>query len=330
MLGLLLLFVAMGLLVVAAGTLLSYAADAIAAHTGIGRLTIGIIMLAAATTLPEIIVDISAVRLPAPNLAVGDIMGSCTMNILILAAMDLLHHWRRHASIMPSFGLGHARIAILGIVLAAIAGASIIAQEPFSIGGIGLGVLAIAVLYPLDIFVGVRAGGQGSVDVVEVVPGPIKSLRAGLICFGVGAAVIALAGPVLARLAHDLAALTGLGDTFFGSVFLALVTSLPELAASLAALRLGALDLIIGNILGSNAFNMAALLLFDVADRGGPLLAQVEARHALTAFVTIVLTGLVMQIMMVRQLRRTWFIEPAGTVVLMAALFGVLVMYLAP
>lgn len=321
-------FVGLALAVVAAGTLLSYAADAIAARTGVGRLTIGIVMLAAATTLPEIVVDISAVRIPAPDLAVGDIMGSCTMNMLILGAMDLLYHMRRRTTIMPTLAIGHARIATLGIVLAGIAGASILAREPFAIGGVGLGVVLIAVVYVLEIRAGVRYAEAAADDVDSV--GPIRSLKAGIICFVLGAAVIGLAGPYLARVASQLATITGLGETFFGSVVLAFVTSLPELAASLAALRIGALDLVIGNLLGSNAFNMAALLLFDLAYRRGPLLAAVESRHALTAFITIVLTGFAMQIMMVRQLRRTWFMEPAAIVIIMAALFGVLVMYLAP
>jgi cation:H+ antiporter len=321
-------FIGLSVVVIAAGTLLSYAADVIAARTGIGRLAAGIILLAAATTLPEIVVDVSAVRIPAPDLAVGDIMGSCTMNMLILAVMDLLHHLRHRVTMMPGFVLGQARIGTLAIVLAGIAGAAILAREPFAIGTLGLGPLVIGVIYVMEMYAGARRHDPAIIE-DEVITGPLKSLRAGIIGFAVGAVAIALAGPKLASTAGQLAQLTGLGQTFFGSVFLALVTSLPELAASLAALRMRAPDLVIGNLFGSNAFNMAALLLFDASDRGGSLLAQADPRHALTALITIILTGLALQMMMIRQLRKTWFFEPAALILLMTSLLGVLLMYLA-
>lgn len=322
-------FLGLSLVVIAAGTLLSYAADALAARTGLGRLAVGIIMLGVATSLPEIVVDISAVRLGALDLAVGDIMGSCTMNMLILAAMDLLHHLRHQATMMPGFVLGQARVATLAIVLTGIAGASIIAREPFSLGTIGIGPLLIGIIYVMEMYAGARRGDSAIIE-DEVITGPIKSLKAGIIAFAIGALAIGLAGPMLASTAGQLAKLTGLGQTFFGSVFLALVTSLPELAASLAALKMRAFDLVIGNLFGSNAINVAALLLFDAADGGGSLLSHVDPRHALTALTTIILMGLALQIMMIRQLRRTWFFEPAALVLLMAGLFSILLMYLAP
>jgi cation:H+ antiporter len=318
--------------VIGAGVLLSYAADTIAERTGVGRLTIGVILLAGATTLPEIVVDVSAVRMGAADLGVGDIMGSCVMNMLILAVVDLLYYLRRRASMMPTLVLGHARVAVLSIILAAIAGAAIIAREPFVLGGIGGGVLLIAVIYALEMRTGVlyRAQETPRTAGAPTVSAPITSLRAGVICFAIGAVVIGLSGPMLARTSHVLAETTGLGDTFFGSIFLALITSLPELAASMAALRIGAVDLAIGNLFGSNCFNMAALLLFDAVDGRGPLLAAVEPRHALTALITIIVTGMAMQIVMTRQLRRGWYMEPAASVLVMATLVGVLVMYLAP
>jgi cation:H+ antiporter len=318
--------------VVGAGILLSYAADAIADRTGLGRLTIGVVLLAAATSLPEIIVGISGARLNAPDLAVGDMMGSCIMNMLILAIADLLYHMRSHVTIMPRLVLGHAHLATLSMVLVGIAGVGIVAHEPFSAFGLGGSTVLIVLIYVLEMRAGVKGGAT---DVTEAVVTPVTArppmaLRAALLWFALGAAVIGLAGPVLTRTADHLATVTGLGQTFFGSVFLALVTSLPELAASLAALRLGAIDLTIGNLFGSNCFNMAALFAFDLADGKGPLLAAVEMRQALTALITLVVTCLALQIVITRQLRRTWYIEPAAIVLVMASLLGVLVLYLTP
>jgi cation:H+ antiporter len=88
-----------------------------------------------------------------------------------------------------------------------------------------------------------------------------------------------------ARLAEE----TGLGQAFVGSLFIAVTTSLPEIAVSLAAVRLGALDLGIANVLGSNLFNLLILGLDDVFYRKGVLLAEADAGHgvALTAVVTM-------------------------------------------
>ena len=80
--------------IIVAGTFLSKYADAIAELTGLGRLLIGSVLLAGATSLPELTVDISAVRLGAVDLAVGDLLGSSLMNLLILAVVDLSYYSR--------------------------------------------------------------------------------------------------------------------------------------------------------------------------------------------------------------------------------------------
>ena len=66
-------------------------------------------------------------------------------------------------------------------------------------------------------------------------------------------------------------------------MLVAVVTTLPELGTSLAAVRLGAFDLAVGNLFGSNAFNIAAFLFADLAYAGGPLLGAIDSTHALIA-----------------------------------------------
>ena len=81
-------------IIILAGTFLTRYADAIAEITKLGRLVVGSVLLAGATSLPELTVDISAVRLGLADLAVGDLLGSSLMNLLILALLDLSHHSR--------------------------------------------------------------------------------------------------------------------------------------------------------------------------------------------------------------------------------------------
>ncbi|HMR71263.1 MAG TPA: sodium:calcium antiporter, partial [Rubrivivax sp.] len=79
-----------------------------------------------------------------------------------------------------------------------------------------------------------------------------------------------------------------------GTVFMSVVTTLPEMAVTLGALRIGALDMAIGNLLGSNLFNVTILAIDDVFYVRGPLLAIAAPVHAGTALTAMVMTGLVM------------------------------------
>jgi cation:H+ antiporter len=106
----------------------------------------------------------------------------------------------------------------------------------------------------------------------------------------------------LPELGAELARQTGLGEAFVGSLFVAITTSLPEIVVSLAAVRIGAIDLGIANVLGSNLFNLLILGLDDVFYRQGSLLAAADESHrvAILAVVTmnaLFLTGLTYRVL---------------------------------
>ncbi|MCL4699409.1 MAG: sodium:calcium antiporter, partial [Burkholderiaceae bacterium] len=105
--------------------------------------------------------------------------------------------------------------------------------------------------------------------------------------------------------ADGLAAALGLSRSFVGTVLMALVTTLPEMAVTLGALRLGALDMAIGNLLGSNLFNVVILAVDDAFYVRGPLLADAAAVHAGTAVTALVMTGLVIVGLVMRPQGRT-------------------------
>jgi cation:H+ antiporter len=105
-------------------------------------------------------------------------------------------------------------------------------------------------------------------------------------CFVVGGALYL---PVLgARLADE----TGLGEAFVGSLFIAITTSLPEIVVSLTAVRMGAFDLGISNVLGSNLFNFLILGLDDVFYTPGPLLAAVDDSHLIAVLGVVLMNAL--------------------------------------
>jgi cation:H+ antiporter len=95
------------------------------------------------------------------------------------------------------------------------------------------------------------------------------SLRAAATHYAVAAVVVVGAALWLPRLGAEVARQTGLGQAFVGSLFIAVTTSLPEIVVSLTAVKIGAIDLGIANVLGSNLFNFLILGLDDVFYRQG-------------------------------------------------------------
>ena len=100
---------------------------------------------------------------------------------------------------------------------------------------------------------------------------------------------------------------------------MALVTSLPEATTTFSALRLGMTDMAIGNILGSNTFNMVILIGLDLSF-GSPILSSISSTHAVTAAAVILVTCVATQGMLYRVERRVWLIEPDAILVILLVL----------
>jgi cation:H+ antiporter len=128
--------------------------------------------------------------------------------------------------------------------------------------------------------------------------------------------VIVLTGPRLAESAGRIAELSGLGNTFVGTTFVALSTSLPELVASLAAMRMGAFDLAVGNIFGSNAFNMLLFVPLD-ALHPGPLLADVSPSHVISCLAAVLVTAIAVMGQLYQVEGRRRLIEPDAILILL-------------
>jgi cation:H+ antiporter len=119
------------------------------------------------------------------------------------------------------------------------------------------------------------------------------SSRKAYTVFIVCAVVVILNGVWLAYIGDQLSATTGLSRSFIGNLFLATSTSLPEVAVSLAAVRLGAIDLAIGNVLGSNLFNIALLSIYDIVDDQANFWASLTSANAFAAVMSMMMTGIV-------------------------------------
>jgi cation:H+ antiporter len=144
--------------------------------------------------------------------------------------------------------------------------------------------------------------------------------------FALAAAGLLLAAPLFAWSSHELALRSGLGDTFVGTWLVGLSTSLPELVASLAAVRRGAFDLAVGNLFGSNALNMALFLPLDLA-RGGSVFRGLDVAHAASALLAVLLMALGLAAILYRAKRRFRMVEPDSALVLIAYLLGLWLLY---
>ena len=284
------------LLIGVAGTNLSRYGDAIAAKTGLSRSWMGLVLLATVTSLPELISGISAVTLTeAPDLAVGGVIGSCVFNLAILVLLDGLC---RGEPIYVQASREHLVSAGFGVLLIGLAAVSMIMSArggEAAFAHIGVSSPIIIAVYALAMYTMFRYGQGESGAEAPSADEPYAAISMGqvVVRYVVAALVIVGAGTWLPFVGVEIAQIMGWQDTFVGTFFLAFATSVPELVVTLAALRLGAIDLAMGNILGSNLFNIATLPVNDLFYFAGPLLANISRLHRVSSLSAILMTGLV-------------------------------------
>lgn len=282
--------------IVFSGAKLSLYGDVIANKTGISGSWIGLILLASVTSLPELIIGISSLTLAdVPNIAVGDVFGSCVFNLTILIVLDFL---LRGESLYRRASHSHILSAGFGVVLIGFAGLNVLLNDKtmvFNIGHIGAYTPVIILLYLIAmraVFVHERAQLREFVE--EIADRyPTITLRQASFRYALAAVFIIAAGTYIPFVSAQLAEAMGWHETFVGTIFVAAVTSLPELTVTIAALRIGALDMAIANLLGSNLFNIAILAFDDLIFLKGSLLSHISPMHAFSALSAVIMTGVV-------------------------------------
>jgi len=279
-----------------AGTKLTLYGDAIAEKTRLGRLWIGLVLIAGVTTMPELVTSISSVALVrSPDLALGTILGSCAFNLAILALLDVLHSGKPVLSVASR---RHIAAALWGILLIAIVAVGIVAgdrMQPIASSPVGIPSVAVAVLFLLGMWWAFRRERNHQMDA-----GPDIALRyeklsgkAVYARFALAALVVIAAGIWLSFIGDEISQTTGWGNTFVGNLFLAITTSAPELMVAISAVRIGAIDLTVGDVLGANLIDIAIIFPLDLVDGRGSILSLVSQSHVIVASVAIVMSLLV-------------------------------------
>jgi cation:H+ antiporter len=279
------------------GTQLSRYGDALAEKTGLGRTWLGLVLLAAITSLPESSTGISSVLwVNAPNITVGDLLGSCLFNLFILAVVDLLYP---PSPVLTAADRGHLLAGSFTVVMLTVAIMGTLAPLPtagITLGHIGLSSPILLICYLGAMRVIYRYQRRQRLAYLEEHEEELIYSEIGLgktvLMFGLSALVVVGAGIWIPQVAVELAHFMGWHQTFVGTIFVAASTSLPELVVTLGALRLGAVDLAVGNLLGSNLVNLALLGVMDILYFKGPLLRAVSHDHASTGLMAILMTSI--------------------------------------
>lgn len=316
--------VSAGIIVLAAVRLAEYG-NVIALRTGLGRLFVGAILIAAATSLPEVLTTFNAIAQGEANLAAGNLLGSNMFNMALLAVLDLVFRKRR---ILRTAALKHALSGSLAVLLIGLVVFFILADIPWQVGWVGGDSLAIMLGYLLAVRLLQRHQHLVSgVAEAEEIPPETPSLGVALFGFGLATAALVYVTPWLVRSSAEIAIITGLGTTFIGTTLVALVTSLPELVTTLSAARLGADDMAIGNLFGSNLFNMFALGLSDVFYTSGRFLAVIDPAFVLVGMLGLILTALALVGNLIRLERRWGMLEADALLIGAIYLAGLWLLY---
>jgi cation:H+ antiporter len=288
-------FAACLLVICVAGSRLVRYGDAIANRTGLSRSWIGLVLMATVTSLPELATGVSSVTIASvPDIAVGDVFGSCVFNLLILVILDLLY---RKEPVYSRARQGHVLSAGFGTTLIGFAGLNLMLYQQSAVPPlfhVGWYAPVLVLLYVLAM----RSLYQYEREVVasfieEEQTHDAMTLHEAVLGYGVSGVAVVAAGTWLPFVGEALAIQMNWQQSFVGTLLVAAATSTPEVVVTIAALRLDAVDMAIGNILGSNLFNIAILAVDDVLYLPGPLFAGVSGAHVASALSAMTMSGLV-------------------------------------
>jgi cation:H+ antiporter len=325
-------FVAALALVWWGGGRLALHGEALGARWGLGTTWVGLVLLATVTSLPELVTGVSAISLAgSPDIAVGAILGSCVFNLLILVIVDFVLD---QESIYARLSRDHLLSAGYGIILLGIVGFNLLADAEVgapSLGWVGIYSPLILIVYFVTIRSVHRFGRFNADRDHEDVPGSENDDRHAVLMlrFVVAAAAVVGAGIWLPFIGGHIALALDVQETFVGTIFVAFATSMPEITVAIAAVRLGAPNMAVSNLLGSNLFNMAILVPEDLLYRAGPILRDVDPTHTMSAMSAMTMTGVAMVALLVRPQKRPFArLSAVGAILISIYLLNAYVLYL--
>jgi cation:H+ antiporter len=320
--------VSAGLIVFASIQLAKYG-DVIALRTKLGGMMVGTLLLAAATSLPEVLTTITACLQGEPNLAAGNLFGSNAINIVILAILDMMHSRRR---LTRRNAERHALSGSLAILMIALAIFFLVARLPFAINfgkfRVGADSLTMVLVYFFAIsLISKQSKKLAYAHTPTELPEGTPGLKPAILWFVGAVVVLFFVTPRMVSASSRIAEITGLGTTFIGVTLVAFVTSLPEMVSTISAGKIGADDMAIGNLFGSNMFNMISISIADFFLAGSLFFHAVDPSFILTGMVGLLMTILAVVGTLGRLERKIWFVELDALFLILLYFAGTYLLY---
>lgn len=255
------------------GSKVTKSSDIIAEKKGWGRAFMGVVFISMVTSFPELFTGISAASIvKSPEISLGQIVGSCIFNLTIMALVQIVFRKNSLFRNNSNSDLLPLLFSFLLILLFSSALLISFSMEILNVGISSILIFAIYVIFLYQIFKNRKADKAGT-NYSD------KNLSRAVISFAVSAIIIIAVGFYLPVVGKELALKMGWTDSFVGVIFLAFVTSFPELIVSITAARIGAFDMLLGNIAGSNLFNIGIVFIIDIFYFEGDVIAGVTDRN---------------------------------------------------
>ncbi|MFC3523384.1 sodium:calcium antiporter [Marinococcus halophilus] len=270
---------------------LSGYADIISRNTKIGGLLAGTILLAVATSLPELTATISASVIGNADIAVGNGLGSIIFNIFFLFLLDI---YFRNKRLFLKVSDDHLYTAIIALLLCVVTAGGLILHYPLSYFGVSVISLLVVIIYLGGMFYISQKQNDTAEEEKTASPDQNVNIRRTIIKFITFAVIIFISGSTLSISGDIMSTTTGISATAVGSILVATATSLPDAVSVFVALRLANVNMAIGTILGSNIFNVLVTAIGDAFYRGGSIWVDTSNQTTVVAVAGFVLTGLVM------------------------------------
>lgn len=280
------IFFITSIVVIVSAKFLVASGEVISSRTGWGQVWVGTLLLAGATSLPELVATSTASFLGTPDLAGGAIFGSNMLNMTILAVTLAIFGGNQVLQkIMPQ----QTAVAIFALSLTIVAVFLSALQVDIKWIIISPASLIIIACYALGSRILFRHSSSADRRDNESTG---HTLKWGWTVFALSSATICLATFLLTSSAANISDITGISASFIGVIALAFVTSLPEISTSVAALRMGTPDLAVSNLYGSNAFNIIILALADCFFRNGSIFGNLDVGAIVAGLLAILLMSL--------------------------------------
>lgn len=328
------------------GVRLARGADALADKIGIGHAFIGIFLLGAMVSLPEMTFSAVAAARGNAELAVNGLLGGIGITMVVVAITDFVVG-REPLSLDVKRPVVMFQGAMVVLILC-VAASGITTSDVLlpGLGTAGAWTLTLVAIYVFTILAVKRIEprrpwkpdpAKADFDQEdrrkaaklrkEVQKDEQRSIAAIAAFTAFAALAVVGAGTVLAFSAEVLAEQTGLGDSFVGFLFGGIATTLPELSTTIAAARLSQFEMTFSDAFGTNLFSTGLIFLADALYRGGPILNEVGSFSAFGVLLGIALTAIYLAGLVVREKRSILRMGYDSHAVLIVALIGFGILY---